>query len=182
MADKYVISLSSGELRKFQLTVALLSAPRILILDNPFVGLDAIARSQLSRLLEALIVETDLQVILELGREDEIPDFITHVIPVAEGLHVLPKQALQDFRQQAARQACRPDTAAVEAAVLSLPEKDLDAQPFYTPDVPVLDCRNVSIRYGDRTILDRVSWTSPSSATAVAAARASGRSSATSAM
>ena len=36
--DKYIISLSSGELRKFQLTRILLSAPRVLILDNPFIA------------------------------------------------------------------------------------------------------------------------------------------------
>ena len=34
--DKYVILLSSGELRKFQLVKALLYHPTTLILDNPF--------------------------------------------------------------------------------------------------------------------------------------------------
>ncbi len=159
MADKYVISLSSGELRKFQLTVALLSAPRILILDNPFVGLDAETRQQLRQLLQTLIDSTDLQVILELSRDDEIPDFITHVIPVAEGLHVQPKMTLPDYRSMMAAKVSMPQTGDVEAAVLALPEKDLGAMPFYTPGAPVIDCRNVSIRYGRRTILDGVSWT-----------------------
>ena len=36
-----MILLSSGELRKFQLVKALLTAPRVLIMDNPFIGLDA---------------------------------------------------------------------------------------------------------------------------------------------
>ena len=38
LLDKYVILLSSGELRKLQLTKVLLSNPRVLIIDNPFVG------------------------------------------------------------------------------------------------------------------------------------------------
>ena len=42
--DKKIILLSSGELRKFQLTKTLLTAPRILIMDNPFIGLDAATR------------------------------------------------------------------------------------------------------------------------------------------
>lgn len=41
MLDKHIILLSSGELRKFQLTKTLLSNPRVLIMDNPFIGLDA---------------------------------------------------------------------------------------------------------------------------------------------
>ena len=36
MLDKHIILLSSGELRKFQLTKTLLSNPRVLIMDNPF--------------------------------------------------------------------------------------------------------------------------------------------------
>lgn len=39
MLGKKVILLSSGELRKFQLTKTLLTAPRVLIMDNPFIGL-----------------------------------------------------------------------------------------------------------------------------------------------
>lgn len=54
MLDKKVILLSSGELRKFQLTKTLLSAPRVLILDNPFIGLDVHTREVLFELLEHL--------------------------------------------------------------------------------------------------------------------------------
>ena len=45
--DKYIITLSSGELRKFQLVKTLHSHPQTLILDNPFIGLDAETRQQL---------------------------------------------------------------------------------------------------------------------------------------
>ena len=37
LLDKKIILLSSGELRKFQLTKTLLTAPRVLIMDNPFL-------------------------------------------------------------------------------------------------------------------------------------------------
>ena len=47
MLGKKVILLSSGELRKFQLTKTLLTAPRVLIMDNPFIGLDAATRELL---------------------------------------------------------------------------------------------------------------------------------------
>ena len=54
LLDKYIITLSSGELRKFQLARTLLAQPRTLIIDNPFIGLDAETREQLSQLISYL--------------------------------------------------------------------------------------------------------------------------------
>lgn len=39
LLDKYVITLSSGELRKFQLTKTLFANPQLLIMENPLLGL-----------------------------------------------------------------------------------------------------------------------------------------------
>lgn len=54
LLDRYIITLSSGELRKFQLARTLLSQPHTLIIDNPFIGLDAATRDQLRNLLRQL--------------------------------------------------------------------------------------------------------------------------------
>ena len=80
--DKHIVLLSSGELRKFQLVKALMNRPSVLILDNPYIGLDTQARDLLTDLLTTLIENTHLQVILMLSREEEIPGFITHVVRV----------------------------------------------------------------------------------------------------
>ena len=96
--DSSLITLSSGELRKYQINKALASNPRILIIDNPFIGLDAQTRSDFRDLLEKLTKETNLLVILVLSRRDEIPNFITHVLPV-EGLRLLPKMTLREYRK-----------------------------------------------------------------------------------
>lgn len=82
MLDKKIILLSSGELRKFQLTKTLLTAPRILIMDNPFIGLDAATRDLLFTVLEKLAQLASLQIVLVLSMLDDIPSFITHVVPV----------------------------------------------------------------------------------------------------
>ena len=41
MLDEKVVALSSGEMRKLQIALALADSPRVLIIDNPFIGLDA---------------------------------------------------------------------------------------------------------------------------------------------
>ena len=96
LLDKHIILLSSGELRKFQLTKTLLTNPRVLIMDNPFIGLDVNARSQLSEFLSLLTRETNVAVVLVLSKTDDIPDFITHVVEV-EDLKVGRKKTLQEF-------------------------------------------------------------------------------------
>ena len=82
LLDKYIILLSSGELRKFQLVRTLLASPRVLIMDNPFIGLDAETRLQLTQLLQTISSQQSLQVILLLSKTDDVPEFITHVVEV----------------------------------------------------------------------------------------------------
>ena len=84
LLDKYIILLSSGELRKYKLAASLFTNPRVLIMDNPFIGLDAQTRDQLKDLMTMLAQEQGLQIILVLAKTDEIPAFITHIVEVKE--------------------------------------------------------------------------------------------------
>lgn len=95
LLDKYIILLSSGELRKYKIAASLFSAPRVLIMENPFIGLDAQTRDQLKELMAMLAKEQGLQIILVLAKTDEIPDFITHIVEVRD-MKVLPKVAHGD--------------------------------------------------------------------------------------
>lgn len=157
--DKYIISLSSGEMRKFQLTRALLPAPRVLIMDNPFIGLDAGTRDLLKELLATLTKETGLTVILVLSKYDDIPEFITHVIPV-EKMKVMPKLTREEFVQHAVGQSVSSLPKEKASLIQNLPQKDIAAIPFYPQDGgEILGMNNVSIRYGNRTILKDVNWT-----------------------
>ena len=158
LSSKHIISLSSGELRKLQIAKALATNPRVLILDNPFIGLDAQTRSDFRALLETLTSEADLQVILVLSKCDDIPDFITHVFPI-ESLRVLPKTTLAEYRR---KHAARPLPKLGEETrewIGGLPARDLSASGFYPAEGgEILRFRNVSIRYGSRTILQPLNW------------------------
>ncbi len=159
LADKYIISLSSGELRKFQMAKALATSPRILILDNPFIGLDAEARKDFRDLLEVLTKEANMLVILILSKRDDIPDFITHVLPV-EGLRLLPKMTLAEYRKQYAAIPRPKLSDDIKTWIASLPVRDLKVTDFYPHDGgEILRFRDVSIRYGNRTILQPLNWT-----------------------
>ena len=136
--DKYIITLSSGELRKFQLTKTLFADPKLLIMDNPFIGLDAETRDQLRNLLKLLAEERDMEIVLVMSKTDDIPSFVSEVKWMGEQEPV-PAHVLSDEKRE---------------AILSLPytNSDYDCQ-------RVIDMKQVSIRYGERTILKDLDWT-----------------------
>ena len=138
LMDKYIITLSSGELRKFQLTKTLFANPRTLIIDNPFIGLDAETRDQLKELLLVLAQERDMEIVLVIAKTDDVPDFVTET-KVMSTLEPIPAHVLSPVQRE---------------AILSLPyhDNDYDCQ-------RVVDMKQVSIRYGERTILKDLDWT-----------------------
>ena len=153
MLDKHIILLSSGELRKFQLTRTLLSGPRVLIMDNPFIGLDAKTRDLLHVLLRRLTEMTRLQVILVLSKTDDIPEFITHVIPV-ENRTCGDKISLQEYLHQRREVPAHVLPEEKRERILNLPY----GENLYHAE-HIVDLNKVSIRYGDRTILKDLDWT-----------------------
>ena len=138
LMDKYIITLSSGELRKFQLTKTLFANPRTLIIDNPFIGLDAETRDQLKELLLVLAQERDMEIVLVIAKTDDVPDFVTET-KVMSTLEPIPAHVLSPVQRE---------------AILSLPyhDNDYDCQ-------RIVDMKQVSIRYGERTILKDLDWT-----------------------
>lgn len=152
LLDKYIILLSSGELRKFQLVRTLLASPRVLIMDNPFIGLDAETRLQLTQLLQTISSQQSLQVILLLSKTDDVPEFITHVVEVCNmvcgpKITRLEWQKINDLRAVAHLDNERRN------AILSIPASpnDYDAN-------EVISMRDVMVRYGERIILKGLNW------------------------
>lgn len=151
--NKSSILLSSGEMRRMQLAKALLECPRIVFIDNPFIGLDAQTRRMVQDLLETLSTQTDMQFVLILSREDEIPSFITHVIPVS-GMICGEKQTTDAYLRGLS--PLSPPLLGEEKRkkILSLPEStDLSAIPE-----SIVRLNDISIRYGNRSILQNLTW------------------------
>ena len=153
LLNKYIITLSSGELRKFQLTKTLFANPRLLIMDNPFIGLDAETRDQLKDLLLLLAEKRGIEIMLVLSKTDDIPEFVNEVIELRDGtaLPACSRQAYYD-RQEPVPAHVLPETK--RKAILSLQNHDNDYDCHR-----VVEMKHVTIRYGERTILKNVDWT-----------------------
>lgn len=153
LLNKYIITLSSGELRKFQLTKTLFANPKLLIMDNPFIGLDAETRDQLKQLLFSLARERDMEIVLVLSKTDDLPEFVEEVIEL-HNQQALPPCTRQEYYQRQSEVPAHVLSEEKCQAILSLPYHDNDYQCRR-----VVDMHNVSIRYGERTILKELDWT-----------------------
>ena len=159
MLAKKVVHLSSGELRKMELVHNLSSSPRVLIMDNPFIGLDAQMRTQLRCLLEELARSESLQVVLVLSMMEDVPDFITHVVTV-DGCKVGNKLTLEQYRREYAiadeRRRIEEESvfADLDRRIAELPYSNDN---FVSEEI--IRFNNINIRYGERTILKDLNWT-----------------------
>ena len=173
LLDKYIILLSSGELRKYKLAASLFTNPRVLIMDNPFIGLDAQTRDQLKNLMTMLALEQGLQIILVLAKTDEIPEFITHIVEVKE-MKVMKKFARKEFtvhslqflRPSSSKRAelertddySATDEGLVNKSTVNCKPSTVNCKPS-TVNNDIISFNHVTIRYGARTILKDLDWT-----------------------
>ncbi len=150
LLDKRLILLSSGELRKFLIIKMLLSKPAVLILDNPYIGLDAPSRLHLNDLLQRMASMDHLQIILVLSNPDDIPEIITNILPVYDK-QLLPPVTRENFiENQNLQHKLFPQNT--EIPDLPLQEKPSSDYQF------ALQMNAVNIKYGDRAILQNLSW------------------------
>ncbi|KAF2855837.1 ABC transporter-like protein [Plenodomus tracheiphilus IPT5] len=82
--EKPVSMLSNGQSRRARIGKALLTAPEVLCLDAPFIGLDPIVTKNISKMLHRLAEANAPRVVLSLRPQDSIPEWITHIVYAGE--------------------------------------------------------------------------------------------------
>jgi len=152
LIEKPVNLLSSGELRKFLIVRTLLKKPRVLILDNPYIGLDAASRIVLNDMFNLLARIDHIQVVLVLSNPNDIPEIITHVLPVNN--KALGKSlSRSDFFDNSAI-FCSLFPPSSEIRMPNNREAEDKALIF---DNAIL-FKNIKIAYGTHKILNNLDW------------------------
>ena len=154
LLDRRFKYLSTGETRKTLLCQALMSEPDLLILDEPFDGLDVASRQQLAERLASLH-QSGITLVLVLNRFDEIPEFVQFAGVLAD-CTLAETGAKEELLQQAlvAQLAHSEQLEGVQ-----LPEPDEPSARHALPaNEPRIVLNNGVVSYNDRPILNNLSW------------------------
>ena len=153
LLDRAFRKLSTGETRKLLMVRALASRPDLLVLDEPFDGLDASALPMLQAHLAS--VADRVPMVLVLNRFDEVPGFVTDVAHVDAGRLVRAVRRDDRTAYDELRRLLH-----LKAADVELPSVDpVDRLPPLDSDAPLVRLNGASIRYGDTVIFEGLDWT-----------------------
>ena len=139
-----LIQLSNGENKRLQILEAVLRFPALLILDEPFTGLDAEGRKTLEGILAGLANAG--QHMLMLTSRVFVPSCFNRYARLQDGnLEFLKKPA---------------EISASEFAFTEMPVKDFPSSIHFSyPDFRhAVRMRNVHIAYDGKKILDGINW------------------------
>jgi molybdate transport system ATP-binding protein len=154
LLDRGILFLSTGEMRKIMIARALAKAPQLLILDEPFEGLDVASRSQLAEIINRLMAR-DRQIILVTHRLSEILPSISHVLGLRKG-KVFFQGKRQEHLSTDQIERLYPGNLFQEADFPGSKPQD-DDQSLKIPDV-LVKMKNTTVKYKDTVILDKLSW------------------------
>lgn len=131
-----LIQLSHGQMRRARIARAMLSQPGLLILDEPFLGLDRHGRAHLSQLLGDLVRRGER--LLLLTSDNQVPDWVQRVLTLPG-----PSTSASSFL------AASDDSAAVREVTDSVTAPTAET---------IIELRRVDVAYHSKHILTDVHW------------------------
>jgi molybdate transport system ATP-binding protein len=163
-----VATLSTGEVRKVLIGRALMKSPRLLILDEPFEGLDEGARIALTRSINQLMTGS-LRILLVAHRLEEILPSISHVLLVKNGrlFRQGPKDEILTSRNLSQLYDCPlllgknngtyfMSYGTEKGKKIALPQ---ESEETLTPGSEALIAmKDTTVRYGDLVVIDGLNW------------------------
>ncbi len=155
--DRPFRHLSAGEMRKVLIMRALATNPTILILDEPFDGLDSRSRTVLGEHLQKLQA-SGCHLILVTHRAEELIPSITHIMELRDGKI---EQAGPRTTRAAERLFANPTAETVDRDGHDGPGALKPARPRDIPqlrDEVLIEFRHVTVRYGDHIVLADLNW------------------------
>ena len=155
LLQRGIQALSTGEMRKIQIARMLINSPTILILDEPFDGLDRHSRNKLARIIDDLM-DVTRTVILVTHRQREILAKISHVMALRDGKVVFQGRK-EDVLTPSLMERLYPFSP---DPVLTLPTPTDRCKVDTAANAEnLVSMKNVTVKYEDITVLDKVSWT-----------------------
>jgi len=139
--EQQLIELSSGEHKKLQLVKAFWLKPQILIIDQPYTGLDVKSRKNLNQIFENLTQEG--VTLLIINNDDEVPSCINRFAEIKNGsfLELIHHSEITKGEERITKEL-----------------------PYFLQKPPKTNARemvkleNVNVSYGEKKVLKNINW------------------------
>jgi molybdate transport system ATP-binding protein len=149
--ERHYRQLSTGEARKVLLLQAVLASPALLILDDPFDGLDRAACAELGRAIAAVARRLPVVVVAALGASGSLPfapEVLREVVVFAEGRESFRGSA-EAFLARAADRPRRPPAPPIGMG---------SWYPPLDPAVPLVQLVGGQVRYGEEVVFENLDF------------------------
>ncbi len=145
--------LSAGEMRRLLIARALMRNPQLLVLDEPFNGLDAATRDQLAQILDRLGA-AGTQMVLITHRPADISSVFKYLLHIDAGRAVWQGR-VREFLHGRFRQSDDPSRRADG----NIHWTDPPASNGIPAAATMIEMRGVNVAYGGSAVLTDVHWT-----------------------
>jgi molybdate transport system ATP-binding protein len=143
-----LIQLSNGENKRLQIVKALLLHPSIMLLDNPFIGLDVESRQTLETVL-ATVIDKGIHIIM-VASSSHLPHFVTNVLSLTHTGFKTEATTNTSFHKGAGKK----EPLILNHELLKALTKH-ETQSTYEF---IVRMRDVEIKYDGKKILDNINW------------------------
>jgi molybdate transport system ATP-binding protein len=147
LMDRRLIHLSSGELRKFMIARVVLLNPKLIIFDNPFIGLDLKSQDSLNDIFLELN-QLGIQLIFLVPSYNEMPQFTTHILEIDKGIVKLKGKIQNPISKISVKN---------HVGIKDIDWKKIPSVPFNNFDTAV-NMENVDISYGNNQVCEAINW------------------------
>lgn len=168
LKHKWINSLSNGQLRRARIAKSLINKPKLLIIDDPFLGLDPINTQGVSEALKTVSEELDTSIVLGLRVQDDIPDWINSLCYVDESGVKLSGNKLEILNEYNALVSQITTTHKSHVSRHNKQQQQQQSKPIeisknnhFTENDIHIEFQNASVAYKQLVIFDDFNWKIP---------------------
>jgi molybdate transport system ATP-binding protein len=169
LLERKILHVSHGEARKVLIARTLMQSPKLLILDDPFCGLDNFSREIVKNTLDGLLIAGSPQILLVAPRIEEIPQGITHVLCVDDNQVVDQGRKDTILHSEFARElfASQSNTGDLRSRLKKIPPNPplrkggkKHVPPFSKGGLGgiLIEMKDTSVSYGAVDVLRDINW------------------------
>jgi len=145
--------LSTGEIAKSLLIAAMITEPDLLILDEPYDGLDVASRTTAAEAIDTVIAH-GTAVVLILNRLEEIPAACKSVVVMDHAEMVISGEREIILKSNDLQRLFGTSRPLPE----KLPGESRQKEPLVDSSGRLVAFREVTVQYGDSIVLNRITW------------------------